>query len=131
MNVEDFLQTHPNPPGNLDVIAGCVKACFGCAESCTMCADACLSEEQIIELRRCIRLNLDCAAVCIATGEIAARQTDPDRRVLSAQLHACIAACEVCGQECRRHASHHDHCKLCAESCQLCAEACQRLVEAL
>ena len=97
MNVEDFLQTHPKPPSNLDTIAARVKACFGCAESCMMCADACLGEGQVDELRRCIRLNLDCAAVCIATGEVAARQTDPDRRLLSAQLQACIAASEVCG----------------------------------
>lgn len=131
MNVEDFLQTHPRKPSNSDVIAACVKACYGCSESCTLCADACLGEDQLERLRRCIRLNLDCAAVCAATGEIVARQTEPDRSLLRAQLEACAAACRICGEECDRHADLHQHCRLCAESCRLCAQACNDLIASL
>jgi hypothetical protein len=131
MNVEDFLRTHPRRSGDLDVLAACVKACFGCDESCTLCADACLGEEKIDTLRRCIRLDLDCAEICAATGAVVARLTEPDAQVVRAQLQACIAACRACGAECARHARHHEHCRLCAESCRLCAEACEALARTI
>lgn len=131
MNVEDFLRTHPRKPANADVIAACVKACFGCLESCTLCADACLGEGRVEEMRRCIRLDLDCAAVCLATGQVAARQTETDRDLLRAQLQACATACRICAEECQRHAGKHEHCRLCAESCRLCERACNDLIAAL
>ena len=31
---------------------------------------------------------------------------------------ACAQACQLCGLECGRHASKHQHCKVCAEVCQ-------------
>ena len=35
------------------------------------------------------------------------------------------AACRACGQECQKHASQHEHCRICAESCMRCADACR------
>jgi hypothetical protein len=131
MNVEDFLSTHPRKPSNISVIAACVKACYGCSESCTLCADACLGEGQLDELRRCMRLDLDCAAICLATGQVVARQTEPDNNMLRSQLEACATACRICAEECDRHASKHQHCRLCAESCRLCERACNDLIAAL
>lgn len=132
MNVDDFLQAHPQPPTRLmDPLVACIKACFACAESCTLCADACLAEEQLDRLRRCIRLNLDCAAICAATGEVVARQTSMDRELTRQQLESCVTACRVCGDECELHASMHDHCRLCMESCRACTQACNALLAAL
>lgn len=131
MNVENFLAVHPRGSGGGDVIAACVKACFGCAESCLLCADACLGEEQVDGLRRCIRLDLDCAEICAATGAVIARLTEPDPGLARAQLQACIAACRACAAECERHAGHHEHCRLCAESCRLCLAACEAMARAL
>ena len=37
------------------------------------CADDCLSEDDHADLVRCIRLDLDCADVCDATGRILTR----------------------------------------------------------
>jgi hypothetical protein len=51
--------------------------------------------------------------------------------VLRASVEACATACRVCGDECDRHASHHEHCRLCAESCRRCEEACRALLAAL
>ena len=36
------------------------------AQVCTACADACLGEDDVGELTRCIRLDLDCADLCAA-----------------------------------------------------------------
>lgn len=77
---------------------------------------------------RRIRLNLDCAAVCRATGEILMRQTETNERIRRAMLQACQTACEQCGQECEKHGEKMEHCKVCAESCRRCADACRQLV---
>lgn len=37
----------------------------------------------------------------------------------------CAAACNVCGEECQRHAGQHEHCRICAEACRRCEQACQ------
>jgi len=57
--------------------------------------------------------------------------TAADLDVLRATTAACETACRASGDECERHASHHEHCRLCAESCRLCAEACAALLVAL
>lgn len=132
MNVGDMLQTHPKKPTNtMDAVTACIKACYACSESCTICADACLGEDRIDNLRRCIRLNLDCAAICQVTGQLSARQTETDIAMLGKQLETCAAACASCAEECEKHAGMHDHCKLCTESCRACERACNDLMAVL
>jgi hypothetical protein len=80
------------------------------------------------ELVRCIRLCLDCAEVCDATGRIVTRQTEPDLRLIRATVEACSVACLACAEECDRHAAHHEHCRLCAEVCRRCKNACDELL---
>ena len=93
-------------------------------ETCTACADACLAEREVSHLIACVRLNLDCAAVCTATGSITARSNKAGhRQLLEAQLANCIAFCRACADECARHAMHR-HCLVCAEACTNCADAC-------
>src|SRR3546814_3468642 len=65
-----MLETHPSPAGTLstDTLAEILHHLEECAQTCTMCADACLAEDMVGELRRCIRLNLDCADLCKTTA---------------------------------------------------------------
>lgn len=129
--LQQMLQAHPQKSAmDQSVLLECVTACLECAATCTSCADACLGEQSIQSLVRCIRLNLDCATVCRATGTVLTRQTAPERAVIQAQLRACIEACHACGQECERHAGHHEHCRVCAESCRRCEAACEQLTRA-
>ena len=127
-----MLDTHPWP-GHVDreVLAECIQECFSCSEVCTSCADACLSEEMVPELRKCIRLNLDCADVCNATGRVLARQTEYDAPTSKAQLQACAEACRTCADECERHADMHEHCAICADACRRCQRACDALLAAM
>jgi hypothetical protein len=130
-HAHDMLLTHPRRlEADPSLISACIEACFECAQTCMACADACLGEAELEPLLRCIRLNLDCDDVCDVTGRLLSRQTEPDWRVLRAQIQACIAACRVCAAECQRHA-HHEHCRLCAASCRRCEEACDRLLSAV
>src|SRR5215218_1566695 len=72
----DMLRTSPSRIGyDAGDLAPCIEACFACAQTCTACADACLGEQDIQMLARCIRLDLDCADICSATGSILSRQT--------------------------------------------------------
>ena len=129
---QPMLETHPWP-GNVDrdVLAGCIEACFECAQSCTSCADACLSEEAVSELRKCIRLNLDCSDICDVTGRMLTRQTEYDAPASKAQLQSCREICATCAEECERHAEHHEHCRVCAEACRRCEDDCEQLLDAM
>jgi hypothetical protein len=115
-----------------DLLVRCIEDCYDCADSCTQCADACLAEESVQELTTCVRLNLDCADLCAATGRVVSRQTGYDADVTSAVLRACIAACGSCAAECEIHAAHGmEHCRICAEECRRCEQACEELLAAI
>jgi hypothetical protein len=126
--VRAMLRSHPERPSHTDVLSRCIDACFACVETCTACADACLAETHIEKLVTCIRLNLDCASACNATGNIVARANKAGHRQLhEAQLTTCIAFCRACAAECDRH-SMHEHCRVCAKACMVCAETCNALL---
>ena len=131
-HVKEMLESHPWP-GNVDrdELSRCIAACYECGQTCTSCADACLSEESVADLRKCIRLDLDCAAICLATGEVLTRQTEYDAPTSKAQLQACREACRTCAEECEGHADHHEHCRICAEACRRCEQACESLLSAM
>jgi len=76
-----MINAHPKRFG-LPGLVECIDACSDCAQTCTTCADACLAESDVATLVRCIRLNLDCATVCQATGEVISRYRDPADRVV-------------------------------------------------
>jgi len=131
MTVGDILKTHPRPAAfDRDLLVRCIDECIECAATCTSCADADLAEPDVHELVRCIRLCLDCADVCDATRRILIRQTEADLGVLRAATEACALTCRTCADECDKHASHHEHCRICAEVCRACAKACEDLLAA-
>ncbi len=109
----------------------CIEACVECAQACTACADACLSEDNVAELSKCIRTNLDCADICETTGRVLSRHTGYDANITRALLQACMTVCRSCADECGRHADAHEHCRICAEACRRCAEACDALMGGL
>lgn len=132
MHVQQIISTHPDVRGQInDALIRCIEECYDCAQSCTSCADACLVEDKVTELRQCIRLNLDCADVCLATGTLGTRRTGSNEELLRAMIESCALACRLCAEECEKHAPHHEHCRLCAELCRRCEEACEGAVRTL
>jgi hypothetical protein len=129
----EMLDTYPGEPGaDRALLVACIDACSDCAGSCTQCADACLAEESVQHLTTCIRLNLDCADVCTATGRVVSRRTGYDAEVTGAVLRACIEACGKCAAECEIHAAHGmEHCRVCAADCRRCEQACKELLAAI
>lgn len=125
MHAQSMIATHPQVEGHAnEALIRCIEACHDCALSCTACADACLGEPMVAELRQCIRLCLDCADLCALTATLATRRTGSNDQVLRQALELCADACRYCADECRRHAGHHAHCRICAEICQDCFETC-------
>ena len=132
MTVRDIIERHPRTVSlDRDLVLRCIDECVDCAATCTSCADACLGEADVPELVRCVRLNLDCADVCDAVGRVVTRQTEPDLGVLRAAIEACLVICRACGDECERHAAHHEHCRVCAEVCRSCEQACSDLLASM
>jgi len=130
-HLAEMLRNQPHQPSALAAIEACIPAGNDCAQSCTSCAEACVAEKDPAMLLYCIRLDLDCADLCAATGRIVSRMTKPNRALTEAALEACIVACGACADECREHAEMHAHCRICAEACDACAEACQSLLDAM
>ncbi|WP_019876694.1 four-helix bundle copper-binding protein [Sporichthya polymorpha] len=129
MLVAEMQEAHPRPLVGIDAdaLAECIEACLACAQACTSCADACLHEEMVADLRRCIRLNQDCADLCDALARILTRGPDTAPGLLRAAVRACADACRMCGDECATHAEMHEHCRICAEACRRCEQACLAL----
>jgi hypothetical protein len=127
-----MLDTYPTA---LDVdegvLAAAIDAITECAQACIADTDADLSEQNVAEMVRCIRLCLDCADVCTAAAGVTSRPADYDANVTKPLLEACVAICRSCGDECERHARMHEHCRVCAEACRRCEQACRELLDTL
>lgn len=119
-------------PGTLTADAGAlaetIEALSDCAQACIADADDDLREQDLAEMVTCIRLCWDCADVCTATLGVVSRQTARDASVTGPLLEACAAVCKSCGDECERHAGHHEHCRICAQACRRCEQACRDLL---
>lgn len=127
-----MLDTHPgNLIANRDLLAHTIDELIRCSQTCTACADACLSEPDVVDLITCIRRNLDCADVCDATARLLTRQSGEDLATARAMLQTCVVACRTCQEVCRRHADHHEHCRVCADACDRCRQVCEQLLISL
>ena len=118
---------------NLDagVLAATIDALSDCAQACAADADADLSEQNLAEMVKCIRLCLDCLDVCTAAIGVTSRLAEYDANVIRPMLEACVAICKSCGDECERHAQHHAHCRVCAEAYRRCEQACREFLAAM
>lgn len=125
MHTMEMISTHPDVRGGTnDALIQCIESCYDCAQACVACADACLAEDDVMQLRQCIRVDLDCADICASTGRLASRRTGSNEHLLKLMLETCGEACRLCAVECERHGDMHEHCRICAEACRRCEQAC-------
>lgn len=99
----------------------CIKVCNACADACDHCSVACLGESGVDRLARCIRLDIDCAALCRLAAGAMARGSE----FAGAICRVCAEVCDACAEECEKH--DHDHCRECARACRECAEECRKM----
>ncbi len=125
-----LLDSHPRSfDFDASVLAAAIDALNDCAQACTADADDDLSEDNLTDMVKCIRLCLNCADICTAAVAVTSRLTAYDAAVTRPLLEACTAICRKCGDECERHAQMHQHCRVCADACQRCERACQELLD--
>ncbi|MEV6138592.1 hypothetical protein AB0L63_21535 [Nocardia sp. NPDC051990] len=109
-------------------IATSVDALQDCEGALTACVAGMLSEPNVGPLISSVVADLDCADVVSATRRLLTRHAGPDSSVLSAQLEACLLACERSSRLCGAHAEHHEHCRICTETTQRCVETIRELI---
>src|SRR6478672_2218127 len=128
---QQLLDTYP---GNLNadaaLLAATIDALSDCAQACTADTDADLSEQNLTEMVRCIRLCQNCTDICTATGGVISRLAEYVPSVTRPLLEACLAICNSCGDECERHA-HRQHFRVCEQACRRCERACEELLDVL
>src|SRR5438067_10688468 len=95
-----------------------IQKLLDCALACEHCATACLQEEDVKMMAGCIKLDRDCADICIQAARLLQRDSD----IAHQYLVLCEEICRLCAAECGKHDA--DHCRQCAQACQTCAEAC-------
>lgn len=103
-----------------------ITALGGCQEAVTACASAMLALGD--GMGNAVLRDLDCADVVQATARVLNRATDMDHSLLSAQLNACLLACERSHELCSAHAEHHSHCLMCSKATKECMNACRELM---
>lgn len=84
-----------------------INALTECAAACWHCAASCLEEEDVKMLTQCIKLDADCAQICMLTASFAARNSAHTQHI----AEECAEICDACASECEKHASKMDHCR--------------------
>ena len=75
-----MLDTYPRIVAlDADVLAAAIEALHDCAQACAADVDADLSEPNLTDMVKCIRLCLHCADLCTATAAVASNPTHPQR----------------------------------------------------
>jgi hypothetical protein len=110
------------------LVGDAIVALNDCIQACIADTDADLSEKDLADMVRCVRLCLHCTDVCAATAGVLSRPAEYDPNVVRPLLESCVAICKSCGDECERHARRHEHCQICAEACRRCESACRKLL---
>jgi hypothetical protein len=102
----------------------CIEACSQCEIACEQCATGCMKEPNANEMIACIRLDLECAAICRAAVQIMNLESNHANSV----CQVCADICIACAEECEKH--EHEHCRHCAKMCRECAAECLSMVAA-
>ncbi|MBU1538416.1 MAG: four-helix bundle copper-binding protein [Alphaproteobacteria bacterium] len=132
MHIASMIGSHPHVQGETnEALIRAIEEAYACAATCRICADACLGESMVSDMVQCIRLDLDCADICAATGAVGARRTGSNEAVIKWMLKVCAEACAACATECEKHAGMHEHCRICAEACRRCEDACRKAADTI
>jgi hypothetical protein len=125
----DSLATH----GALDsvTLAHVVDALSGCEEAVIACSAGMVAAQDIDRMRASVLRDMDCSEVVATTRRLLTRATADDSTLVTAQLEACLIACQRSEEQCKLTAEEHEHCRLCTDATHQAAEACSRALEVL
>ncbi|WP_322409334.1 hypothetical protein [Microbacterium invictum] len=107
---------------DMDLMQACMDACAACEQACTVCAT---------QMMDCAPACMNCADMCNTMLRAMLRMSGMTPAVMVSMLDACIAMCQLCMDECMRHADMSEVCRMCAQSCQACMDACMAMRESV
>jgi hypothetical protein len=81
-------------------------------------------EEDVNMMAKCIRKDMECAAICYAAAELMSLGSSRAAEI----CRLCAEICDECALECEKHSFRH--CQECAEACQKCADECREMAAA-
>jgi hypothetical protein len=113
------------------ILGDTIDALNDCIQACIVDTDADLSEHDLADMVKCVRLCLHCTDICTAAAAVLSRPAEFDARVVRPLLESCVVICGSCGDECERHARTHAHCRVCETACRQCEEACGKFLGAI
>ena len=101
----------------------CIAVCLGCASFCNHTALWCIDvETHRVEIKKCIELSLECAALCATTAQLIGMGSDRAKEL----CRLCAESCSECAALCSRF--RDGQLTACAELCRKCAAACRTLL---
>lgn len=89
-----------------------------CIHACNDCFNGCLEEKHVEKMKKCIRLDKECAEICGTALAMVYAGSHYKQEILT----LCKNICHDCAEECKRHPE--DHCQECAQMCETCAKVC-------
>ena len=99
----------------------CIDACLKCAATCNHYTSSCLTEQDVKMMAKCIRLDMECSALCYAAAQLMSLGSDHAKAICK----LCAEACKACAEACGKH--ENEHCKECVDACNKCAEECAKM----
>jgi len=103
-----------------DQFSSCIEACNQCANACDRCFSACFCEQHSPDMASCMRIHVDCAAICRTAAGAMARSS----LVAHIICEACARVCDICANESMKH--DVEVCRQADQACRNCATACRQ-----
>ena len=102
-----------------------IDAATNCVKNGQICSDHCIKlvKADDTSIADCLGTVSELLAACNALAILASYQSSH----LPTFVKSCIAICEDCEKECRKHEDKHVECKNCAEACKDCIAACKKV----
>ncbi len=105
-----------NYQDNEDCIAVCLGTASFCNHTALWCTDV---ETHRVEMKKCIELTLECAALCAATAQLISMGSERAKDL----CRLCAEVCEACEAQCSKFNS--ETLIACAELCRKCSTICR------
>jgi Cys-rich four helix bundle protein (predicted Tat secretion target) len=102
-----------------------INATSDCIQKGQACLNHCftLLGQGEKEMAACAASVNQMLAMCAALQQLASANS----KYLAAQAKVVMEVCKDCQEECKKHASKHEECKLCGEACAVCYKECQKV----
>jgi hypothetical protein len=120
-------------PAALDseTLAHVLDVLSSCEDAVTACAAGMLAAEDIEQMRTFVLHDMDCSDIIGTTRRVLTRAAGDDNTLITAQLDACLIACQRSEEHCKLTAEEHEHCRMCAAATHEAVDACRRALKVM